>query len=224
MKTKLLPVLIALFALPFLSSAQSVVDRLKTLDNQRASGAITEEDYQAQWRDVIADGMREAGVEPGETPRALPVRHNPLDKQWEISFSGSWSKMTAGETDLTTAAANLSLGRFVTRSILVYGSGEYMLADLDGEDLEAWGAGVGVDFHFGDRSTGILPYVGAGASWMNVDLEGVGDDNDFAWDVHAGVRQYVGDRVVIKYQGGYQQFTDFDLDGFAVSVGIGFTF
>lgn len=228
---KLLPLLLAMVLIPMsAASAQTVVDRLRALDEQRAAGELSEEAYREQWRKVLAEGMREVGVEPvrgGSRARAAgaaAVAANPLDRDWEVAFSGSWSRLSAGDSDLTTTAVDLTFGRFVTRSLLIYGTVDFLQADIDGDDLEAWSAGIGADWHFGDRSAGFSPYIGAGVSWANVDIEGVGDDNDFAWDVHAGVRQYVDERVVIRYQGGYQQYSDLDLDGFFVTVGIGLRF
>ena len=138
---------------------------------------------------------------------------------WELAMSGSYSNLDAGGSDIDMIQANLKAGYFTTSAFELSGMLTYLDADLDDLDLKATMLGAGADYHFG--SGDILPYVGAAIYWVDVELEDLSDD-DFAWDIHAGLKQFVAENVAIDYRVTYVSFDDLDLDGF--SVGFGFSF
>ncbi len=222
MKKSLVLVLFSLLLLGANGRAQTVADRLRELDRLKAEGLISEAVHAQQWGQVVAEAMRTPST---AIPTAVRLTPAPVvDFRSELTFSGSWTSLDAGAADVNTTQVDAVFGRWVTDALLVFGGVNHMSADLDGDDLDTLALRAGADWHFGKRGSAFVPYVGAGVAWVRVDADGVGDEDDFAWDVHAGVRQYVGDRVVIKYEAAYRSFDELDLDGFSVSVGIGLRF
>ncbi len=218
---RLLPLLF-LAVSPLIAAGQTVADRLRELDRLRDEGIISEAVYEKQWNQVLEDALKSppAPSYPGVPKLALPKP----EMKWEIMLSGSWLSIDAGTSEAEMLNLDASIGYRLTGNLdLVIGVG-HLSAEIDGDDFEATGASVGIDFNLSPPGAGIVPYIGAGVSWLYFDAEGVGDDDDWAWEVHAGFRQYIGDRVVVKYQATYQSFFDLDLDGIVATVGIGIRF
>ena len=140
----------------------------------------------------------------------------------ETAFSGSYSNLDSPVGDMDTLILDVKAGYFVTAPIEVSAGLSYLDADLAGTDLEALMVGGGVDYHFNTQSQ-FVPYVGAALHWVDVDVAGGGDD-DWAWEAHAGLKQFVARNVAIKYQVSYIEFDDLDLDGMMVNVGLSFFF
>lgn len=88
--------------------------------------------------------------------------------------------------------------------------------------IKAKSLGAGVDYHF-NTANKFVPYVGGKLSWLDVDLGGMSDD-DWSWQVQAGIKHFVADNVAIKYEVSYMEFDDLDLDGFTFGVGLSFFF
>lgn len=142
---------------------------------------------------------------------------------WEIGFSGAYSSLDVGPDDVELLQADATVGFFVTNGLQISGSIGYLDADLDTFEFEALTLGAGADYHFMTRSP-FVPYVGGGLRWVDVDVDGLGSDDDWAWEVRAGAKQFITRNVAIKYQAAYFEFDDLDLDGFNLSVGLSFFF
>jgi hypothetical protein len=229
MKARLLPALLLLSFAPLVATGQTVADRLRELDRLRAEGLISESVHNEQWNKVIADALKTPGpaASQAQSSVAIPKLNRPPEPpKFELILSGSWMSLDAGDADVESTLVTASFGYFATERLQVVFALDYLNADLDGLDLSSTGLGLGADYHFGQPGQGnaFIPYAGAGVAWMNVDLEGFGDDDDWAWEVRAGLKQYVGDRAVIKYQAGYRSYDELDLEGFSVTVGIGIRF
>lgn len=142
---------------------------------------------------------------------------------WEVNLSGSYSSMDAGSVDLDLALATGSAGYFVTNNIEVSGMLTYMNADVLGEDLTALLLGTAVDFHLNTDSA-FVPFVGAAIYYADAEVEGLGSDDDWAWEARAGIKQFVAENVAINYQVSYIDFDKLEMDGITVSLGISFFF
>lgn len=142
---------------------------------------------------------------------------------WELGFSGSYSALDAGGADLDLLLLDGKAGYFVTSGLQVSSSLTYLDAEIEGDSLDAIMVGGGADYHFNTQST-FVPFVGAGISWVDVDVGGLGGGDDFAWEVRAGAKQFVAENVAIKYQVSYLEFDDLDLDGVNVNIGLSFFF
>jgi opacity protein-like surface antigen len=141
----------------------------------------------------------------------------------ETSFSGAYSHLKSGGDSMDLWLGDVKAGYFVMEPLEVSVAATYLKADLGGgADLRALMLGAGVDYHFMTR-TPLVPYVGAGLHWVDLKSGGAGSD-DWAWDVHAGLKQFVSQNVAIKYEVSYLKFDDFDLKGINVSVGLSFFF
>ncbi len=154
--------------------------------------------------------------------------------QFETSFSGSYSAMEMGGADMDTLAVDVKAGYFVTTPIQVSIGLSYLDSDMENVfapgvdiELEALMVGAGVDYHF-MTSSQFVPYVGGALHWVDVDMDtnvgGQGGDDDWAWEVHAGIKHFVARNVAIKYQVSYIEYDDLDLDGINLAVGLSFFF
>ncbi|HEX9785951.1 MAG TPA: outer membrane beta-barrel protein [Opitutaceae bacterium] len=214
--------LLSLLVSPLLATGQTVADRLRELDRLRAEGIISEEVYDQQWNKVLEDAMKAppAPLYPGVPRLSFPKP----EMKWEILLAGTWLSFDVGTSEAEMLRGDVSVGYQLTNRFQVVVGGSHIDADIDEDHLEATGASVGLDFQLATPAAGIVPYLGVGASWLRYDIDGFGNDDDWAWEGRAGFRQYIGDRVVVKYQATYQSFNDLDLDGIAVTVGIGVRF
>ena len=141
----------------------------------------------------------------------------------EVDLSASYSSWDAGAGDIDLLMLTGSYGYFVTKNIEISGEATHLDADLGVNDLEATMLGVGGDFHFSPESD-FVPYVGAGINWVDSEINGIAGDDDFAWEVRAGLKQFLTGNVLLKYEINYMEFDDMDMDGINVSVGLGFVF
>lgn len=141
----------------------------------------------------------------------------------ETSFSGAYSELDAGDSDIDLLLVDVKAGYFVTNALQISGAVSYFDMDIDGDGLDALMLGAGADYHFLTQ-TEIVPYVGAGINWVDVNFDGIGDDDDYAWEARAGMKQFVAQNVAIKYQVSYIDFDDLDLSGITVNVGLSFFF
>ena len=142
---------------------------------------------------------------------------------WEVNVSGSYSSMDVQTVDLDMALFSGSAGYFVTNNIQVGGMLTYMNAEVLGEDLTAVMLGTAADYHFNTQST-FVPFVGAAFYYVDVDVDGLGSDNDWAWEARAGVKQFVAENVAITYKLAYMDFDELEMDGITVSLGLSFLF
>src|SRR5690606_21070988 len=110
-------------------------------------------------------------------------------------------------------------GYFVTNNIQISGSVSYLDTEIEDMGLDALMLGAGIDYHFMPRSE-FVPFVGGSIRWVDVDVDGLGGDDDFAWEIRGGAKQFLARNVAIKYQVSYLEFDDLDLDGIIVSVGL----
>lgn len=160
------------------------------------------------------------------TAFALPVFANAAVKQGDVEadFQISYSNLDAEGSDLSLLLTNANVGYFVTDGMELGASLTWLEADLDGDDLSAVLLGTGIDYHFA-TSSGLVPYVGAGAYYAEADLDGDSVDG-WAWEVRAGLKQFVAENVAIKYQISYIDFDldDVNIDGINVGVGLAIFF
>jgi opacity protein-like surface antigen len=189
-------------------------DRLKELDHLRREGLITEEAYQKRWNEIIAEGI---------TPEPTQARTPGVRGRTEFSFSGSWVALSAGDVDLDLLSAQLTAGFMVSNNMQLTVGGLYLHADVEGIDVSAAGGMLGANYLFAPQNQ-IVPYVGAGVTYVYADFDGEIDDDDWAWEVRGGFKQYVRENVAVKYQVSYQQFDKLELDGVAASIGMVFSF
>ena len=208
------------FAAPCMLAAQSVADRLRELDRLRDEGIISEEVYEKQWNEVLEQAMR--SPPPAPTYASVPRLSQPKPVlPWEIMLAGSWLSFDSGPSESEMYSIDVSLGYRLNDYFDVIIGADHTSSEVDGDEFESTGASLGLDFNLSPADASIVPYIGAGASWVFYEDDQNGEDDDWAWHAHVGVRQYIGDRVVIKYQATYQSFPDIDLEGIAATVGIG---
>src|SRR5690606_36343227 len=138
---------------------------------------------------------------------------------WETGFSGSYSALDAADNDIDLLLLDAKAGYFVTNALEVSGALGDLDAEIEGDGMEALMLGAGVDYHFNTDSA-MVPFVGAGISWVDVDVDGLGGDDDYAWEARAGIKQFVADNVAVKYQLSYIDFNDLDLSGVRLNVGL----
>jgi hypothetical protein len=212
------------FAASIAASGQTVADRLRELDRLKAEGIISEAVYEQQWNKVLEEAIKAPPPAPAGRVSVPKLPRPAPQYKYELLLSGSWLSLDAGSSDTSMLNVSGRLGQHFARNWTAVVGVDHLSAEIDGDDLSATGLSAGVDFNFRSGSAAFVPYVGAGVSWMNVDVEGVGDDDDWAWEARAGFRHYVGDRVVLKYQVAYQKFNDIDLDGVTATIGIGLRF
>lgn len=141
---------------------------------------------------------------------------------WELGFSGSYSALEAGDVDIDLLLANVEAGYFVTNAIQVSGAVSYLDAEISDLGIDALLLGVGADYHFVNESN-FVSYVGGGLHWVEADVAG-GHEDDFAWELRAGLKHFVAQNVAIKYEVSYLSFDDLDLDGWNFGVGLSFFF
>ncbi|WP_442889106.1 outer membrane protein [Congregicoccus parvus] len=205
------------------ASGQTVADRLRELDRLKAEGILSEAVYEQQWNKVLEDAIKTPPPAPAGRVSVPKLPRPAPEYKYELLLSGSWLSLDAGGSDTSMLNVGARLGQHFARNWTAIVGVDHLDAEIDGTDLNATGLSAGVDFNFGSTSAAFVPYVGAGVSWMKIDVSGV-DDDDWAWEVRGGLRHYVGDRVVLKYQVAYQKFNDIDLDGVTATIGIGLRF
>lgn len=141
----------------------------------------------------------------------------------EIDFSASYSSWDANGGDMDLLLLSGSYGYFVTENIEISGELTHLDADVGVDNLEATLLGIGGDYHFSPNSN-FVPYVGGGFNYVDAEMAGFGGDDDWAWEVRAGIKQFLTDNVLVKYEVNYMEFDDLELDGINVSIGLGFVF
>ena len=141
----------------------------------------------------------------------------------EADLSVSYSGLDAAGSDLDLLQISGSYGYLVTDSFSINAALSYMDVDLAGMSLDSTLLGVGIEYHFSPEGD-LVPFAGVTFDFADINVGGLGDDEDWAWDVHLGVKQFLRENVIVKYQVGYIDFDDFDIDGVNVSVGLGFVF
>lgn len=158
-------------------------------------------------------------------------------KEIDFSLSGSWmdTKVSgsggSGSLDVDMINIGGSFGYFVTDAIQTTVGLAYLDVDFDGAaDLEALLASFAVDYHFNTQST-FVPYIGAAVYYgdFEADVDGMkADADDWAWEVRAGLKQFITDNVAIRYTVSYFE-TDgvkigndmkLELDGIQLGVGL----
>lgn len=140
----------------------------------------------------------------------------------EVNASASYSSLDVDGGDLDLGLVSGGLGYFVTNELQVTGGLTYMMADIDETDLRATLLSAAVDYHFNTQAR-LVPFVGARAHYVRVDVDDL-DDDDWAWEVRAGLKHFVADNVAIRYSVSYLQFDKLELDGVSVGVGLSFFF
>lgn len=223
MRTRTLLSLLLAIIVPVIASAQTAADKLRDLDRLHAEGLISDEVYNEQWKQIVADAIKS----PAKPVNATIPKLNLVEpaKRFEIAFAGSYQSIKSEGSDVRSFAFNGSLGYYTTdRLEFVFGV-EYLKTDGDGDDVEAEGASLGVDYHLSNnRSPGAtVPYVGAAISGYHTKVDESTDD-DWAWDVHVGIKQYVGRDVLVKAEVSYRRYENLDLDGVTATIGVGFRF
>lgn len=142
---------------------------------------------------------------------------------WETSFSGSYSHLKVEDESVDLWLLDVKAGYFVLEPLEISVAANYLKAEVDTFDLRGIMLGAGVDYHFMTQ-TQLVPYVGGALHWVDVKVGGLGSEDDWAFDVHAGLKQFVSQNVAIKYEVSYLKFDEMDLDGINVSVGLSFFF
>lgn len=137
---------------------------------------------------------------------------------WELDFSGSYSTLDAAGSDLDLGTVSAKIGYFVSDMFEPGGMLTYLDAELDGVDISATLLGVTFDAHFNTDSS-FVPYAGAGFYYVDAELDGLNDD-DTAWEIRAGIKQFIAENVAINYGISYMEFTDLELDGVSAVLGL----
>jgi opacity protein-like surface antigen len=154
---------------------------------------------------------------------AAPLQAELEKGDWDLDFSASYTSLDASGSDLDLITGSVSAGYFVTPMIEIDGGVTYLDADIDGGDLKTWLLEAGANFYFNTSGT-FHPYVGGGIFLADVDVGGLGDEDDWGWRLRAGIKQFITDNVTIDYEVSYIDFDDLDLDGIMVGAGLGFHF
>ena len=188
---------------------------LRELDRQLREGAISKSEYDRRWAEVIAEGMRPASA-PRVPKAAVRTPAPRLPNEFSLSAVGAY--VDAGDDSGTAIGATAMVGRFVTPHLQLSVGVTYDSGDVESVSYETWG-GLGViDYHFQPDAT-FTPFVGAGAGWVNVELESR-DREDWYWTAHVGVKQQLNRTTALKYQVGYLDYGDLDLRGVAFTFGV----
>lgn len=154
----------------------------------------------------------------------------------DFALSGSWmdaevsSPAGSGSLDVDTLSLGASFGYFVTDAIETSVGLSYVNVDLDGiADIEAILGSVALDYHFNTQST-FVPYVGAALYYGDFEVDApdlTGSMDDWAWEVRAGLKQFIRENVAIRYTVSYLQTSEMDIgigdleiDGFNIGIGL----
>lgn len=140
----------------------------------------------------------------------------------ELGFSGAYSRLNVGDSKVRLRLLDVSAGYFVTPELEISAMGGYLHSKIDGEKMKALTLGAGLDYHFMTR-TQFVPYVGGALRWADFDSGGF-DEDDWAWELRAGAKQFLNRNTAIKYQISYLEFDDVRIHGTNFSVGISFFF
>jgi hypothetical protein len=199
------------------------VEQLRELDRLLKEGRISQAEHDRRWRDVIAHGTNApAPTSSPSVPKLNFKRPEPPRPLNEFSISGGAGSIDVGDASDVLYSATAMLGRFVTPNLQLSIGAEYGRADIDGASLSALGGLGAIDFHVNPTAT-FVPFVGAGAAYTRVQIE---DDSDYdwCWNVHVGVKQTLRPDTAIKYQIAYFDHADFDIQGFAATIGVSWMF
>lgn len=136
----------------------------------------------------------------------------------EVDFSASYSSLDLYDADVDLGLFSGSFGYFVTDALEVTAALTYLHADVEGFDIDAILGSAAVDYHFNTQSD-FVPFVGGALHYGYLDAEGF-DDNDWGWEVRAGLKQFIRENIAIRYTVSYINFDDLELDGVSVGVGL----
>lgn len=145
-------------------------------------------------------GFAHAGIEQGDV---------------EIGISLTVSEPDEGEGNTFIIG---SYGYNVTQNLQILGAG--FIGESGGTEFGNIGAGV--DYLFGNADSNVVPFVG-GSYQLSI---GDFDETDF-FDIHAGLKQFIGERASIDYQIQRLEATDSDFSDFGqtnLTIGINFYF
>ncbi|MGH8017045.1 MAG: hypothetical protein ACREIA_01940, partial [Opitutaceae bacterium] len=159
--------LLLLAVSPLVATAQTVADRLRELDRLRDEGIISEAVYEEQWNQVLEDALK--SPPPPSYPSVPKLILPKPEMQWEIMLSGSWLSLEAGDSEAEMYDLNASIGYRLSENFDFIIGVDHLSAEIEGDDFEATGASAGLDFNLSPPGTGIVPYIGAGVSWLYYD-------------------------------------------------------
>lgn len=145
-------------------------------------------------------GFAQAGIEKGDV---------------EIGISLTVSEPDEGDGNTFIIG---SYGYHITQNLQILGAG--FIGESGGSEFGNIGAGV--DYLFGGADSDVVPFVG-GSYQLSV---GDFDSTDFI-DIHAGLKQFIGERASIDYQIQRLEATDSDFSDFGqtnLTIGINFYF
>lgn len=195
--------------------------QLRELDRLLKEGRISKAEYDRRWDSVIDQGTSATAAAPN-IPKLNVKRPDPPRPRNEFSISGGAGSLEVGEASDVLYSATAMLGRFITPNLQLSIGAEYGRADIGDESLTSLGGLGAVDFHFNPTAT-FVPYVGAGAAYTRVQIED-DSDSDWCWNAHVGLKQTLRPDTAIKYQLTYFDHADFDIQGFAATIGVSWMF
>jgi hypothetical protein len=147
------------------------------------------------------------------------------------------SQSGAGTTDLTTYQGQIGVGYFVTDAIEIKLNGVFQGQNISANGFNNTSYSIfteaGVDYHFMTKEK-IVPYVGI---YGGLDFQlssGAGSSSEVGGlvDVHAGMKQFVGERTSIDYRLSYQYIEigssngggDLSINALLLTVGVTYAF
>lgn len=109
----------------------------------------------------------------------------------ELVVGGLLDPDTAADTQFDLSA---KYGYFVADYLEVGGAA----AISDNDAISSYGLGGFVEYNF-DLGTEVVPYVGAGLGWLNVDYDIVDEDNDaLEFSGYGGVKYFIVQNIAIS--------------------------
>lgn len=197
--------------------------QLRELDQLLREGRISQAEHERRWKDVITQGTNApATTSSPSVPKLDFKRPEPPRPRNEFSISGGAGSIDVGDSSDVLYAATAMLGRFITPNLQLSIGAEYGRADIEDASLSALGGLGAIDFHFNPTAR-FVPFIGVGAAYTRVQIE---DDSDYdwCWNAHVGVKQTIRATTAIKYQLAYFDHADFDIQGFAATIGVSWMF
>lgn len=187
---------------------------LRELDRQLAEGRISKSEHDRRWSEIIYAGTRDTGA--AHVPR-LQLRQ-PDRLLNEVSIAGSIAAVESTDVGEALYSARAMIGRFVTPNLQLSVGGAYGEATVDDVEHSLVDAFAVADYHF--KTTGVfVPYAGGGAGWTHVERDDRSSD-DWFWNAHVGIKQYLRGDTALKYEIGYVRYDDIRLGGVCFSLGI----
>lgn len=158
---------------------------------------------------ALTPALAATPAKPATTRTAPPSAAGSIQEgQMEVGGLFAWFKSDDFDVGLLTASGGL----MITDQLEVRLDWTALLGDASGGFLTP-----GADF-FIPVEAPVLPYVGGGYSL------GYGDLGDFdSIELHAGVKQFLTERIALDYRLRYQQPTDSDLDAMQI-LQVGFAY